>query len=235
MANHTQNGPQKSWQVETPSRVGKSRCYSDRCSLWVVCFECISKIELLVVPLNLCMQNIGVSQFEFGLQISGFVASSSGFFGYMRDLRLIRLRLSAPIFSTSFISWNFQRNSNHKGRSASGLHWSARSFKQQWAFAHNGLADRARLATSSDRHIKMANLPRCRTSSWESVGRFFTENVKPRVSLHLKPRNLSMLNHSWGIAGSIVARIWSLANHQGRLKKEGMLQARHEKLRPKLS
>ena len=24
--NHTQNGPQKSWQVETPSRVGKSRC-----------------------------------------------------------------------------------------------------------------------------------------------------------------------------------------------------------------
>lgn len=60
------------------------------------CFECISKIELLVVPLNLCMQNIGVSQIEFGLQISGFVASSSGFFGYMRDLRLIRLRLWAP-------------------------------------------------------------------------------------------------------------------------------------------
>ena len=26
MTNYTQNGPQKSWQVETPSRVGKSRC-----------------------------------------------------------------------------------------------------------------------------------------------------------------------------------------------------------------
>ena len=43
------------------------------------CFECISKIELLVVPLNLCMQNIGVSQFEFGLQISGFCREFVGF------------------------------------------------------------------------------------------------------------------------------------------------------------
>ena len=35
MTNYTQNGPQKSWQVKTPSRVGKSRCYS--CFLMFLC------------------------------------------------------------------------------------------------------------------------------------------------------------------------------------------------------
>ena len=38
MTNHTQNGPQKSWQVETPSRVGKSRC----CSCFSMFLSCIS-------------------------------------------------------------------------------------------------------------------------------------------------------------------------------------------------
>ena len=38
MTNHTQNGPQKSWQVETPSRVGKSRRYS----YFLMFLSCIS-------------------------------------------------------------------------------------------------------------------------------------------------------------------------------------------------
>ena len=39
MTNYTQNGPQKSWQVETASRVGKSRCYS----CFLVFFSCIGE------------------------------------------------------------------------------------------------------------------------------------------------------------------------------------------------
>ena len=89
MTNHTQHGPQKSWQVETPSRVGKSRCYSGRCSPWVVALSAYRSELLAVLQKSLRYAKHFVKSIRIWSDCKSVVLSRvrSGFFGYMRDLR----------------------------------------------------------------------------------------------------------------------------------------------------